>query len=54
MLGTDIENDEAANEVEANKGLKGPFLGCNWERCQQERILSFPKKGVVCNWERFQ
>ena len=27
MLGTDIENDEAANEVEANKGLKGPFLG---------------------------
>ena len=46
MLGTDIENDEAANEVEANKGLKGPFLGCNWERCQQ--FLE------SCNWERFQ
>ena len=20
----------------------------------KERILSFPRKGVVCNWERFQ
>ena len=26
---------------------KDPFLG-------KERILSFPRKGVVCNWERFQ
>ena len=61
MLGTDIENDEAANEVEANKGLQLGKVSAILGKLQlgkvsvilgKERILSWKGKDPFLSQER--